>query len=120
MTEEKKAKMKLFVALLPLLTGSPVTDESNELGFGISCGANEQFRECVYCSEEHCSEPMICARSCEQGDHCCLEENVCHCKSGFKRNENGECVEECQPTCDGRHEFWAECGSSCQEQFCPC
>ena len=107
--------MRLFVALLPLITGSPVTDED------VTCGENEQFRECAYCSEESCTEPMMCARSCEEGDfHCCLAENVCYCKSGFKRNENGDCVEECKPTCDGKNEFWAECGSSCHEQFCPC
>ena len=44
----------------------------------------------------------------------------CECIDGYKRDASDKCVpaSECDMCPPG--ELWTECGSSCQEQFCPC
>ncbi|KHJ79235.1 trypsin Inhibitor like cysteine rich domain protein [Oesophagostomum dentatum] len=54
-----------------------------------TCPPNEEFRECGTACEPTCRNPnpKICTLQCIL--------DVCQCKSGFYRNDNGDCVSEC-------------------------
>merc|ERR1711935_881165 len=102
---ERSCKMKLHFALLALVTAQ-------------RCKENAELVKCASCSEESCNGPIACALCTPDMEKCCFEENVCHCKTGFSRNDSGECVAQCdnEDKC-GDNESWAEC-KSCTEESC--
>lgn len=49
------------------------------------CGTNEEYTNGNRCSEGNCGKNKVCTLELIQG---------CFCKTGFKRDGNGNCVEE--------------------------
>ena len=82
-----------------------------------SCGPNEYRDKCGSpCKEANCNDdpnnPTFCTRVCT---------DMCLCKEGFARNENGECVPdgECIIVIEcGPNEHRDICGSACKEANC--
>ncbi|XP_063386925.1 serine protease inhibitor swm-1-like [Cydia fagiglandana] len=77
------------------------------------CPPNEEYLLCGTACPFNCSNPGPVPVSCSDD---CIEG--CFCKSGFLRNDTGECVnaDECigetNPICSANEEFLA-CGTAC-------
>uniref|UniRef100_A0A0N4YEK2 TIL domain-containing protein n=1 Tax=Nippostrongylus brasiliensis TaxID=27835 RepID=A0A0N4YEK2_NIPBR len=56
-----------------------------------TCGTNEQYNECGSACEPSCKNPKpeMCTMQCVVG---------CQCKSGFFRDDSGQCVAKCSST----------------------
>ncbi|VDL74681.1 unnamed protein product [Nippostrongylus brasiliensis] len=77
-----------------------------------TCGKNEQYNECGSACEPSCKNPKpeICTLQCVIG---------CQCKSGFFRDDSGQCVAKCSSTggaggCSGPNEEKKSCGTACE------